>query len=208
MYSESSKKKGEHEKVIWGTKKGMLNRYKLLFKLIKKNKVYKWLDIGCGTGLIFEYQQKNYKNIYYKVGIELNKNLYNFARKKKYQKKPSFINKDFMQFNTNEKFDLITMIGVLQNCGYEYKKIFKRIKKFLKKNSFLFLTSKNILFDKLNNKDIKKSEHEWFNPIKISKYLSENGFQIIYVSAFNFYKNKKEDFKKSENFFIYAKYTK
>ena len=82
MYSESSKKKGEHEKVIWGTKKGMLNRYKLLFKLIKKNKVYKWLDIGCGTGLIFEYQQKNYKNIYYKVGIELNKNLYNFARKK------------------------------------------------------------------------------------------------------------------------------
>ena len=45
----------------------MLNRYKLLFKLIKKNKVYKWLDIGCGTGLIFEYQQKNYKNIYYKV---------------------------------------------------------------------------------------------------------------------------------------------
>ena len=27
----------------------------------------------CGTGLIFEYQQKNYKNIYYKVGIELNK---------------------------------------------------------------------------------------------------------------------------------------
>ena len=62
------------------------------------------------------------------------------------------------------------------------------------------MTSKNILFDKLNNKDIKKSEHEWFNPIKISKYLSENGFQIIYVSAFNFYKNKKEDFKNQKTF--------
>ena len=58
MYSESSKKKGEHEKVIWGTKKGMLNRYKLLFKLIKKNKVYKWLDIGCGTGLILNTNKK------------------------------------------------------------------------------------------------------------------------------------------------------
>ena len=86
----------------------MLNRYKLLFKLIK-NKVYKWLDIGCGTGLIFEYQQKNYKNIYYKVGIELNKNLYNFARKK-YQKNQVLLIKISCNLIQMKNFDLITMI--------------------------------------------------------------------------------------------------
>jgi predicted TPR repeat methyltransferase len=208
MYNESSKNKNDHQKVIWGSKIGMINRYKLLFKLLKKNKINKWLDIGCGTGLIFKYEQKYNNNINFKVGIELNRNLYNFAKKSKYKKKTHIINKDFMKFKSKEKFDLITMIGVLQNCGYSYIKMLKQIKKFLKKNSVIFLTSKNLLCENINQNEIHNSGHEWFDPRKISKYMKKNGFQIIKVNAFNFYKNKTKDFKKSENFFIYAKYSK
>ena len=208
MYDESSKKKTDHQKVIWGTKTGMINRYKLLFKLIKKDKINYWLDIGCGTGSIFKYEQKFHNNINFKVGIELNKNLYNFAKKKKYKKNTLLVNKDFMKFKSKEKFDLITMIGVLQNCGYGYIKMFKHVKKFLNKNSLLFLTSKNLLCENINQNDIQNSGHEWFDPRKISKYLKKNGFQIIKVNAFNFYKSKTKDLKKSENFFLYAKYSK
>ncbi len=208
MYNESSKKKSNHQKVIWGTNTGMINRYKLLFKLIKKDKIHKWLDIGCGTGLIFRYEQRYYKKINFKVGIELSKNLYNFAKKRKYKEKTLLINKDFMKFKSKEKFDLITMIGVLQNCGYGHIKMLKQIKKFIRKNSLLFLTSKNLLCENVNLNTIKNSGHEWFDPKKISEFLEKNGFQIIKVNAFNFYKNQTKDFKKSENFFLYAKYSK
>ena len=84
----------------------------------------------------------------------------------------------------------------------------KQIKKFLRKNSVIFLTSKNLLCENINQNEIQNSGHEWFDPRKITKFMKKNGFQIIKVNAFNFYKNKTKDFKKSENFFLYAKYSK
>ena len=83
LYDESSKLSEEYKKVIWGSKKSMINRHKLFFKIIKKNNFNSWLDIGSGTGAIFEMSEKKRVLINYKVGIEFNKKLFEFSKKKK-----------------------------------------------------------------------------------------------------------------------------
>jgi len=204
LYDESSKFSEEHKKVIWGSKKSMINRHKLFFKIIRKNNFNNWLDIGSGTGAIFEMSEKKRVLINYKVGIEYNKKLFEFSKKKKFKQRIKFLNKNFLDYKSTKKFDLVSAIGVMQNCGYSYKKFLSHINKVTKKKSFLFITSKNSLF-RGNKKNFKKSSsHLWFNPFEIKKFLENLQFKIINFSGFIPELNKVVKIENSSTFFIYA----
>jgi len=204
LYNQSSKKTLEHEKVLWASDNTMVNRYKLLFNLIKKKKIKKWLDVGSGTGLIFRIHDEKKIKCNLRIGLELNKNLYLFSKKKNYVRKTKFINKDIMKFNTKNKFDLITLIGVLQNCGHNYLKVINKIVNLLEPNGILFLTTKNYLWKKNKKIDSKKNDHEWINPNMLKKILKKKDFKNIKILGFETSSSKIVKIKNSSTFFVYA----
>ena len=81
-YLNSSKLSSEFQKVKWGSKVSMINRFKLAIKILKNQSIDKWLDVGSGTGLFFVISDKFDFNTKDRCGVELNKNLYNFSKKK------------------------------------------------------------------------------------------------------------------------------
>ena len=78
------------------------NEKRVLFFL--KNKIKKILDIGCGTGFIYEWIKKHQKNLKY-FGIDIDNIAIKYA-KKKYSSK-NFRCANF--FSINKKFDLILL---------------------------------------------------------------------------------------------------
>lgn len=205
LYNKSFNKKKEYQKVIWGSEASMLNRFKLFFKIISDKKFDRWLDIGTGTGAIFKMHDKKRNIIKKRYGLEVNKKLYDYIKKKKFKKNLDLINKDIIKLPILLKFDLISAIGVLQNSGYPYKKVISKIYNLMGKNSHVFLTSKNLLWEKLNKKTIKLSDHEWINPLKLKEYLESRKIKIIKMSGYDPSNNKNVSLKIGSTFYIYAK---
>jgi len=205
-YNLSFPKKNEFEKVKWSSKISMFNRYKLLFKFVAKEKIHRWLDVGSGTGSIFRHHDKLKKNnIKFRLGIEINKKLYNYSKKKKYKKKVYFENNDILSFNKKSKFNLITLIGVLQNCGHYPAQILKKCVDVLADNGLLFLITKNLLWNKFSMKFKPSKEHSWFNPYEIKKILEKLNIDIILMLGFDPKLNRLISLEKAHTFFIFGK---
>ena len=81
-YNLSSKMKKEHDKVHWGSKKSMYNRYNFVMKELPFPKTKNWLDVGSGIGSFQYLISKNFSKIK-AVGLELSSELIKVARKKK-----------------------------------------------------------------------------------------------------------------------------
>ena len=203
-YNESFlEKKIEFEKIKWSSKKSMQNRYNLLFSTLPKKKFSNWIDIGCGTGGVFKYYKKSGYKINKIYGLEINENLYKYAKKKFLKQEIIIENFDIINFKSKNKFELITLIGVLQNCGHDPFFVLRKTSKLLKNNGLLFLTTKNIWFKNI----IKKNSnlHSWFNPIEIANELKKNSIKIIKMFGFNPHTNVITNLDESNTFFILGK---
>tara|TARA_A100000164_G_scaffold362640_1_gene378810 strand:- start:1845 stop:2549 length:705 start_codon:yes stop_codon:yes gene_type:complete len=110
-------------------------RFNKFTNLLLRNKPQSILDVGCSVGqLIYLLKKKGYKNRY--LGIDKDKKSINFAKKQKIfsPKEINFKVSEINKFKSKRKFDLIVFWGIL---GYfdDYKKIYKRYFKFIKKGS-------------------------------------------------------------------------
>ena len=121
-------------------KKKPTQRYIQTLNLIKKDlkKEIKFCDVGCANGSFIYFLKKNFpKNKYY--GIEINKDLAKKCRKNIPTAK--IIHGDIeKKIILKDKFDCITMIGILMNFD-EPKKSIKNCLKLLKKNGTLIIYS-------------------------------------------------------------------
>jgi len=201
-YNLSFRNIAEHKKIMWHSKKSMINRFKLLFKLIKNLEIDSWIDFGTGTGKIFEIYKKSKKNIKKIYGIEINKLLINLAKRKKFPKSIILKNSDIIKFKSKEKFDLVTLIGVLQNCGYNPLYLLKRCFKILNKKGYIFLTTKNLLWKKFSKENKPDKSHSWFYPSDLINFFERNSVEIIKISGFNPHKNKITNLNNSNTLFI------
>lgn len=204
-YNKSFKEMDEFKKVKWSSKESMINRYKLFFRTIKKTPIKNWLDIGFGTGAIFQYHDKILTNIDNSFGLELNKNLYKLTKKKFFKKRVELYNSNVLDFNSKKRFDLISALGVMQNCGYSYKGFLSKIKKLLNKNGFLFITSKNILWNKFSEGLTPEKDHLWFNPYDVLSFLKKKNFLIKKINGFDPSTGKEKNLKESHTFYIFCR---
>ncbi|WP_440931047.1 class I SAM-dependent methyltransferase [Candidatus Pelagibacter sp.] len=205
LYNQNFHHKDEFKKVIWGSEKSMRNRHRLFFKLLKKKNYNRWLDIGSGTGIIFQSNELNKIKIKKIHALEVNKNLCDLIKVKKIQTNLKIINNDIMKYKTNLRFNLISAIGVLQNSGYFYDTIIKKLISLMHSNCEVFITSKNVLWKNLNKKLKIKSNHEWIDPFDIIRILNKNKIIIKKFGGFKPELNKCVKLHNSSNFFIHAK---
>tara|TARA_Y100000816_G_C26104526_1_gene586436 strand:+ start:1432 stop:2106 length:675 start_codon:yes stop_codon:yes gene_type:complete len=196
-------KKFEFQKIKWTSKKSMENRYNLLFSILPKKKFLNWIDIGCGTGGAFKYYKKTEYKINKIYGLEINENLYKYTKKKFLKQDIIIENSDVINFNSKNKFELITLIGVLQNCGHNPFDVLKKTSRILKKNGLIFLTTKNVNFKNLTIKN--SNQHSWFNPFEIANELKKNSIKIIKMFGFDPHTNTVKNLDQSNTFFILGK---
>ena len=180
------------------------NEKKVLFFL--KNKIESVLDIGCGTGFIYEWILKQKKKIKY-LGIDIDTKAIKYAKKNyksKFFKRTNF-------FNINNRFNLVLMFQLFYQFR-NYKNVLNKLYK---------ISDNYISFDariKFNGNTILDKDLSYFyyhDTGKTNNYIVHNVYEFInYLSnpRFNFekiylniYKPKKITsaflpFKKTEMF--------
>ena len=110
------------------------NRISIYEKILKK-KPLNILEIGCGTGVIADGFSQN--GIEY-FGIELDKNMYDFARKKS----KNIFYGDFLNTNFKKKFDVLFASQVVEHID-EPNIFFKKCNDVLEKNGILHVDVPN-----------------------------------------------------------------
>jgi len=144
----------------------------------KVSKTYRILDLGCGNGRLFELFKNNKKISY--IGIDQSDNLINIARIK--YPRANFLQQNILEYeNSNEKFNLILLIAVLQHIpSYSLRLNFlKKIKKNLQPKGEIIISN----WDLHKNKKYKKLIYKY----AILKLLGINkmDFNDILFTGFN-----------------------
>lgn len=161
--------------------KRILNQISLFINQSRRPKI---LDVGCYCGIFLDEARKLN---WLPVGIELEKEAVIFAKKKF---NLSIINKDFLKWNSKEKFDVITFIDVFEHFD-NLQAILAKTKKFLTANGILFIQCPNI--ESLVFK-LVKDKWNWllpdvhfyhFSPFSLKKILRENGFEVVSLKTYD-----------------------
>lgn len=177
------------------------NWHILKFYNFKKNisQKEKILDYGCGPGTFSSFfKKKNY------VGIDISKKQIDYA-KKKYKKKFHLIDKK-IPYKKNT-FDVVVLVEIIEHLtDRQLKNIFKEIRRVLKKNGRIILSTPNynslwpILEFFLNFIGNVKYENQHINKFtkkKLSYFLKDNNFHkfkittILFISPFLFFLSNK-----------------
>jgi len=202
-YDISLRKEKEYEKVRWGSRAGMINRFKLAHRLLSTIKYESLLDVGCGTGDIFKVIMKRKKKYF---AYDLNFNMVSYAKKNS--------NSSVRYFNASSRvipvksnaIDVVTLIGVLQNCGIQVNEFIKEVSRIIKTKGHIFIITKNLGWYKFVKGDLKPEiGHNWFFDYEISEELEKNGFDIIDKSGFLNRNGKLVDIDKSHEIFYWAR---
>ena len=155
-------------------------RGKMYAKIIEKHSARKgkMLDVGAAAGFLLKgFISENWNGI----GLEPNAEMAKFGR----EKLGLEIKKGSLEsFETNEKFDLVSMIQVAAHF-YDPKKSFEKASDLLNENGFLLVETWNR--DSLSARAFGKNWHEYsppsvlqfFSEKGLSKFLSDIGFGKI-----------------------------
>jgi 2-polyprenyl-3-methyl-5-hydroxy-6-metoxy-1,4-benzoquinol methylase len=146
--------------------------------LSKHTETGKILDVGAAAGFILQgLTDENWNGI----GLEPNVSMVNFGRKN--------LNLDIRQgsletFQTNEKFDVVSMIQVAAHL-YEPNKAFEIVADLLKENGLLLIETWNResfsarIFGKNWHEYSPPSVLQWFSLNGLSAYLTNFGFEKV-----------------------------
>ena len=115
------------------------------FILKYSNKDTSILDIGSGTGLIINKIYDKVKSI---VAVELFENLSKYIVK---SNNVTIINENIFNFNTDEKFDLVTIFGVMNYTDEEESLIiYEKYKEYIKDNGQIIIKNQFGVNDDVN----------------------------------------------------------
>lgn len=197
-YQKSAKFKQDYKKAKWGSHESMLNRFKLFKNTVSWKKVKSWLDIGCANGALFDYCSLNNVKC---TGIDICGDMVKGAGKKY---KILVCDAEKLPFK-NSSFDLISMMGVLQQCGAAPGRILEECLRVLKKRGRLFLTTKNLLWEEfITGNFMPYEKHSWFVPQEIKNILIGLGAKIIKMAGFLPRDGRVVPIEKSHSFYILA----
>jgi len=151
-----------------------------ILKILKKEVFNSIVDIGCGDGFFIRKLKEQFprKKI---LGIDSSKQAISLAKILNQDKYLQFLNIDIIKNEIPNKFDIVTLIEVLEHIPINKVDPFlESISKLLKKDGKLILTvpSKNLPIRNI------KRHFQHFNAEHLTKILSEY-FEVIHLDHIN-----------------------
>ena len=141
---------------------------KYMIKLLRKNKEYSVIDVGCASGYLLRYINKNIKNFSKKnyYGVDLSKSAIEFAKKK----------------YGNNNFELLEDEKLILKNKYKYDIVYSRDTILHQLNPLLFIEklinlSNNYVVVRLRTRDYGKTEYD----IKESCQMHYDKFWMPYI---------------------------
>jgi SAM-dependent methyltransferase len=187
-YESASTDPEEFRKLKWGSPEGMVNAFSLARTTVRWKTVRSWLDIGSGTGAFLREVEKD-RIVERFLGLDLSPSLVRFARESGHKSPHAeFALGDFLEPSaggTEEQFDLVTLIGVLQKCGASLRKGIGRAAERVRPGGQLFLTTKNLDWDRFRDPGFRpEADHHWFRVSEVESALKLAGMALLCLKAF------------------------
>lgn len=187
-YAASSTAANTYEKMKWGSHESMVNRFHLAHRIVNWDAVHSWLDIGCGTGLMFKVLEDAGHRFDRLAGIDLSPEMIAQARRDSSLASPAeFVVADGEQLphGFQGAFDLVTMIGVLQKCGTEPRPFLAHALTALRSGGQFFMTTKHIGWRAFREEGLAPEVgHSWFEHEEIVRHLESLGASVRATGGF------------------------
>lgn len=145
----------EHRQMMWFSPQTWENRLDEAARLISWPHVRTWLDVGCGTARLFEkvISRPDASSLERCVGIDAIENNLGTARRKAWPRRPEvrLLRRDIEDLdNLGEgPFDLVTMVGVVYQCGLAPAIAVEKCVRQLPSSGLLLVTTENAMFKRL-----------------------------------------------------------
>jgi len=157
-----------------------IGRYLFASQFVKAKKI---LDVACGSGYGASILlHKGAKEV---VGIDRSRAAIKHAKKYYQESKATFLRADalFLPFD-NESFDIVTTFETIEHLSSQ-EKFLKEIKRILKKDGLLVLSTPNTLVYRKGNPFHKKE----FSPGELAKLLSKHFLKVNMFYQNSFFAN-------------------
>ena len=150
--------------------------------IIDYKSVISWADVGCGTGNFFEYILPKYKNIKNVTGIDAVKEFTEITsdkiKKLDLNVDKKFIHSPIHDISITEKFDLVTLSGVLQVLDLDkIYQTFDVLTSLVNENGQLWINTANYNFRGVSKR--RKGGIYRFKPKELELILNKYDFTII-----------------------------
>ncbi len=144
------------------------NKDRIFKKLIKGDKI---LEIGCGSGSLIKSLSRDGREI---IGLDISEEYLELAKKKCEGLNVTLIKEDILEFDTEEKFDSIVMLGVIEHIEDDVA-LLKKINKWLVPGGELYILTS--AYPRLYSKyDENIGHYRRYSKKGLSNTLKEGGF--------------------------------
>ncbi len=156
---------------------------KIIKKLGYKNSAL--LDIGCGAGFLLDEARKNGFDT---IGVDTGKVAIDYAKK---ELKLNVMRKDFHEFTTKKKFQIITLIQVIEHITNPYPML-NKTKSLLDTNGIVCIATPNIdswlyrVLKKRFNYLIPPEHVIYYSPKTLKLLLEKVGFTVIKTITYGY----------------------
>jgi 2-polyprenyl-3-methyl-5-hydroxy-6-metoxy-1,4-benzoquinol methylase len=107
-----------------------------LSEIFRRYKFNNALEIGCGIGILSEFISKNVSSV---TGLDISEENIKFANAT--VERVNFFSQDFLELDSNVKYDFITLFDVLEHFPREnHNKVFKKIAELSNQNTIIAIT--------------------------------------------------------------------
>ncbi len=200
-YNASAKEHDEYRRVKWGSRESMFNRFALAMSELPFSESTRWLDVGCGTGAFQELVLRDFPNIPASA-IDLSERLLEQAQSR--VNAVQFLHLDFLEVS-DDRFDIITCIGVLQKTTVSLDRFCQHARLLLKKNGLVFVDTKHSGWKKFLEEGFEPEPNiSWFSSAEVTQAVDSSGLTLTRLLGFIPHENKLVDPDNSHNIFFIA----
>lgn len=180
-YSASADAGTPYERAKWGSEASMVNRFRFALRLLPMSDIGTWLDIGCGEADFFILAEEEGYTFDQLTGLDITPAMLQRARTKSLNSPSQFIEGTLEQAGSiGESFDLVTLLGVLQQCGMRPADALSSAAKAVNPGGVLFATTKHLGWNEFISGRLTPNEnHSWFMLQELEEAVEVSGLQLI-----------------------------
>jgi len=204
-YENAASARQGFQRAKWGSRAGMHNAFTLGVKVIPWHQVCNWLDVGCGEADFFKVAEAKGHRFKHMHGWDVTPAMLARAQTKRLHSPVTYETKAMQSLARGKppQFDLVTLVGVLQQCGIPPHRAAKALARATRKKKYVFLTTKNAAWKEFTSGRLTpEPTHSWFAPTEIRDAFRAAGFKILRLGGFIPATNRIVPIEKSHTMFL------